>query len=67
MKFTGEMGSCASPFSALVSQSVTSSIRLLVRQRPQHYRIDDGEDSRRGSGAEAEHQHGHQRKGRMLA
>ncbi len=67
MKFTGEIGSWVAAFSALVSQIVTSRSGVGVRQRPQHHRVDDGEDRGRGAGAEPEHQHRDQREARMVA
>ena len=66
MKFTGEIGSCARPFSVIRVPQRHQPIRLRIRQRPQHHRIDHGEDGRGGAGAEAEHQHGDERKRRML-
>ena len=53
-------------FSALVSQMVTSRSGAAVRQRPKDHGVDDGEDRRRGAGAQAQHQHRDDRKSRMV-
>jgi hypothetical protein len=58
MKFTGESGSCARPF---------SEFGCGERQRAQHDGIHDREDRGGRAGSEPEHEHDHQREGGVLA